>query len=108
MPVSLEVLELSFGKFTGGIPAEWSSMTNLKELRMNYCGLDGESCITKQTQRMTRETGEQDSEPFLPSFPARSFTGTIPASIGGLSSLQTLNLMGNALSGICFVLCRFR
>mgnify|MGYP002052845361 CR=1 FL=1 len=44
MPVSLEVLNLwDAGKFTGGIPAEWTSMTNLKELRMYNCGLDGES-----------------------------------------------------------------
>ena len=46
MPVSLKVLNLSGGnsghKFTGGIPAEWSSMTNLKELNMFNCGLDGE------------------------------------------------------------------
>ena len=47
MPVSLETLDLSGGfddeahKFTGGIPAEWSSMTNLKELKMANCGLDG-------------------------------------------------------------------
>ena len=48
MPVSLEILFLSGGnfaweahKFTGGIPAEWSSMTNLKELKMTNCGLDG-------------------------------------------------------------------
>ena len=56
MPVSLEVLDLSGGtdnleyggtdqrhKFTGGIPAEWCSMTNLKELKMVNCGLDGET-----------------------------------------------------------------
>ena len=48
MPVSLEVLNLSGDRgrennFTGGIPAEWSSMTNLKELTMAYCGLDGET-----------------------------------------------------------------
>ena len=50
MPASLEILDLSGGyysseahKFTGGIPAEWSSMTNLKELKMAFCGLDGES-----------------------------------------------------------------
>ena len=47
MPVSLEVLNLSGGldpghKFTGGIPPEWGSMTNLKELKMFNCGLDGE------------------------------------------------------------------
>ena len=58
MPVSLEELVLDGGmdmseyggqdnrhKFTGGIPVEWSSMTNLKELNMTNCGLDGESCV---------------------------------------------------------------
>ena len=45
MPVSLEVLNLSGGKFTGGIPTEWSSMTNLKELAMAGCGLDGECLV---------------------------------------------------------------
>ena len=50
MPVSLEILDLSGGqyggqehKFTGGIPAEWSSMTNLKKLDLANCSLDGES-----------------------------------------------------------------
>ena len=49
MPVSLEILNLSgmWGRtphaFTGGIPTEWSSMTNLKELHMRYCGLIGGS-----------------------------------------------------------------
>ena len=50
MPVSLEILNLSGGmfsgqehKFTGGIPAEWSSLTNLKQLNMSSCGLDGGS-----------------------------------------------------------------
>ena len=51
MPPSLEKLDLSSGssgnifdavhKFTGGIPTEWSSLTNLKELRMARCGLSG-------------------------------------------------------------------
>ena len=49
MPVSLKVLNLdNGGKFTGGIPAEWSSMTNLKELKMVACGLDGESLVLVQ------------------------------------------------------------
>ena len=56
MPVSLEILNLSgdasFGgtphKFTGGLPPEWSSMTNLKELTMVACGLDGESLVYVQ------------------------------------------------------------
>ena len=49
MPVSLKVLNLfDAGKFTGGIPAEWSSMTNLKELSMANCGLDGECLVYVQ------------------------------------------------------------
>ena len=28
-------------KFNGGIPSEWGALTNLKELKMFYCGLDG-------------------------------------------------------------------
>ena len=57
MPVSLETLDLSGGfgddahKFTGGIPAEWSSMANLKELRMAHCGLDGESVCSDIPRR---------------------------------------------------------
>ena len=42
MPPSLENLDMySAGKFTGGIPTEWGSLTNLKELKMAYCGLSG-------------------------------------------------------------------
>ena len=49
MPLSLEVLNLganvyNTNKFTGGIPAEWSSLTNLKQLSMSRCGLDG-ACL---------------------------------------------------------------
>ena len=47
MPPSLEILILgtilgdSHNKFTGGIPTEWSSLTNLKELNVARCGLSG-------------------------------------------------------------------
>ena len=46
MPPSLEILNLGYdryntNKFTGGIPAEWGSLTNLKELKLARCGLDG-------------------------------------------------------------------
>ena len=43
LSASLKVLDLQYGTFTGGIPAKWSLMTNLKELKMAYCGLDGET-----------------------------------------------------------------
>ena len=46
MPPSLEKLILgnslrNNNRFTGGIPTEWGSLTNLKELKMAYCGLSG-------------------------------------------------------------------
>ena len=41
MPPSLEKLEMRKAGFMGGIPAEWGSLTNLKELNMTRCGLDG-------------------------------------------------------------------
>ena len=41
LPVSLEVLDFGYNKFTGGIPSEWCALTNLKELKMSTCGLDG-------------------------------------------------------------------
>ena len=56
LPASLEVLDLSGGDgkkgnspphtFTGGIPFEWGALTNLKELNMAYCGLDGKPLRT--------------------------------------------------------------
>ena len=58
MPVSLEVLNLgddyrNNNNFTGGLPTEWSSMTNLKVLRMAYCGLDGESLVYVQCNKQS-------------------------------------------------------
>ena len=46
MPPSLETLILgkiigNLNRFTGGIPTEWGSLTNLKELKMDRCGLSG-------------------------------------------------------------------
>ena len=52
LPTSLEVLDVSGGvysphKFTGGIPSEWGTLTNLKELKLAYCGLDGKPLSTR-------------------------------------------------------------
>ena len=63
LPVSLEVLDLGGGeddtpfggrdkrhKFTGRIPSEWGALTNLKELKMAFCGLDGKP-LSIRTER---------------------------------------------------------
>ena len=52
LPVSLEVLNFGedYGnknKFTGGIPSEWGALTNLKDLKMVACGLDGKALSTR-------------------------------------------------------------
>ena len=49
LPISLEVFNLDGGrgntnksnKFTGEIPSEWGALTNLKQLTVVNCGLDG-------------------------------------------------------------------
>ena len=46
MPPSLEVLNLgdntgNTNVFTGGIPTEWGSLTNLKDLNLIGCKLNG-------------------------------------------------------------------
>ena len=57
LPISLEVLNLGDGreyngnKFTGGIPPEWGALTNLKDLKMAYCGLDGKP-LSIRTERL--------------------------------------------------------
>ena len=57
LPTSLEILNLAGGspnfggtphKFTGGIPSEWGALTNLKELNMANCSLDGKSLRTQR------------------------------------------------------------
>ena len=41
MPISIEILNLSYNKFAGGIPSEWGSLLNLKNLQMVKCGIGG-------------------------------------------------------------------
>ena len=62
LPTSLEILDISdggatyrdFRKFTGGIPIEWGALTNLKELKMACCGLDGAFGSTRSERFTSR------------------------------------------------------
>ena len=59
LPTSLEVLTLGVysdntNKFTGGIPSEWGALTNLKELEMAFCGLDGKPLRTRPERFTSR------------------------------------------------------
>ena len=57
LPISLEVFNLgedgfNSNKFTGGIPSEWGALTNLKELKMVACRLDGKPLRTRSERLM--------------------------------------------------------
>ena len=98
MPPSLEKLILgSIGlgnsnRFAGGIPTEWGSLTKLKELNMAQCGLNG---TLVSDPRYATEPNRR----FLTRSPFLRCAGAIPESIGNLTSLQTLNLFNNKLTG---------
>ena len=98
LPTSLEVLNLAGDdptywatgnshEFTGGIPPEWGALTNLKELKMAHCGLDGKP-LSIRTERHQ-----------LASNLTLSCTGVIPAELRQLVNLTKLWLQGNQLTG---------
>ena len=103
MPPSLEKLILGavFGnlnKFTGGIPTEWSSLTNLKELNVADCGLDGAFVCRHPCAYVPRNATEPNRK-FLTRSPFPRCAGAIPESIGNLTNLRVLWLFQNKLSG---------
>ena len=109
MPPSLEILTLGDlsrvgNNFSGGIPTEWGSLTKLKELNMAQCGLDGTLVsaprYTKEREERTgeRELGNGERSRTVPVALPRC-AGAIPESIGNLTSLRSLWLQHNALSG---------
>ena len=62
MPPSLENLQMfDAGKFTGGIPTEWGSLTKLQYLNMAECGLDGTLVSDpRYTGEREERTGERE------------------------------------------------
>ena len=100
MPASLVELVLDGGdsqqsslphEFTGGIPAEWRTLSHLKKLSMRSCGLDGPLPVLPSSL----EHLVLDGDPGLP----HKFTGGIPAEWGSLSSLRKLSLRHCGLGG---------
>ena len=104
MPVSLEVLDLSGTlyssdgtphEFTGGIPAEWISMTNLKELKMANCGLDGESAFPVTPRRSEFRSETRQTLNWKAETTTRARAGTVPAEMRSLINLEILDLWDN-------------
>ena len=96
LPTSLEILDISGGdvytdgrdhhKFTGGIPPEWGALTNLKELKMARCGLDG-------------AFGSTRSEPDFVLIWSLFFAGQLPKELGKLVNLKVFIARNNKLRG---------
>ena len=104
MPSALEILIMNRNKFTGGIPAEWGSLTNLKELKLAACGLDGACRVCSVQQNKVERQRECRQAVPIPSKSSQSdlrafLAGAVPATIGNLTNLQTLYLYDNELSG---------
>ena len=71
MPTSIEILDVSFNKFTGGIPSEWGSLTNLKSLAMYSCGIGG-TCVCQDVPSYRHPT---------PNLKQIACTGELPLSV---------------------------
>ena len=91
MPPSLEVIDLSKNFYTGGVPAELFSLTNLKTLNMAECGLDGPipvellrwKFVEGRTIELKRNAGLE-----------------LPSNIGELGdSVTKIDLSGHGLRG---------
>ena len=92
LPISLEVFNLgesskNTNKFSGGIPSEWGALTNLKELKMLACGLDGKPLRTR-------------SERVICVLIIALFAvGCLPKELGDLANLTVLDVSDNHLTG---------
>ena len=89
MPPSLENLFMrNAGKFTGGIPTEWGSLTKLKELKMARCGLDGtfahDPRYTKEREERTgeRELGNEERSRIVPIARSHGVQARFPSRSG--------------------------
>ena len=98
--MSLTVLNLSGGsysweahKFTGGIPSEWGALTNLKELKMKNCGLDGKPPSTRSERSYFFVFAES-----MPCCSGRTLPETLKL-LAPLANLEVLSLSGNQLGG---------
>lgn len=86
----LEILSLSFNKFTGHLPQKFlGQLKNLKFLGLGDNLFSGSIPSSIGGLSSLREL----------SLSYNQFTGAIPASLGQLSALRTLYLDGNKLSG---------
>ena len=123
MPPSLEMLNLgedssNTNRFTGGVPTEWSSLTNLKELKMVKCALDGPlpKAMPPSLEVLTLGIVATNTNKFADGVPSEwgsltnlktlemvgcGLDGNIPGSIGNLINLKKLWLQDNAFTGSC-------
>ena len=78
-------------EFTGGIPAEWSTLSHLKKLSMRSCGLDGPLPGLPSSLEQLVLDGDFRRP--------HNFTGGIPSEWRSLSSLKELSLQHCGLGG---------
>ena len=100
LPSSLLSIDVSGGDhwrtphnlFTGGIPPEWGTLTNLKMLKMARCGLDGAYGSTRTVSCWSvlfYLVGRLSILPWV------VVPGWVPTELAELTNLTTLYLNGN-------------
>lgn len=118
---SMQVLEIGQNGFTGPIPTEYGSLSNIRLLRLAETPISGtlpdffkdwkslkEIYIfsTPLTGTLPASIGHLSDTMTSISFGSNNFVGMIPTEYGLLEKLRTLSLSGNSLSGsIPHLLC---
>eukprot|EP00934_Nitzschia_sp_Nitz4_P009102 Nitzschia sp. Nitz4//scaffold510_size4247//462//3780//NITZ4_009250-RA/size4247-augustus-gene-0.1-mRNA-1//-1//CDS//3329553774//9092//frame0 len=88
---TLQVLDISAGRFQGSVPSEIGYMTNLRSLDI--------SSNFVLTGPLPTEIGLLTLLTSLDSSQRAALTGAIPSEIGTMSSLETLALQSSSISG---------
>ncbi|XP_024169352.2 receptor-like protein EIX1 isoform X2 [Rosa chinensis] len=114
--LSLVTLDLSHNQLEGGIPKGFQNLCSLESLTLDYNQLSEnieDSVKTLSCAENTLDTLDLGANWFWGSWPdlkhfsklrelylgANQLNGSVPESVGQLSSLETLSLFGNSLSG---------
>ena len=102
--------------FYGGIPAEWGALTNLKELRMVACELQGAHVMIRHTRthatNIALSSGDVPHEVFVllgklnvfdlsgnPKINAKTLIGHLSCNLSNLKNATTIDASNEELQG---------
>lgn len=111
VPASIQVIDLSYNRYSGNIPAAYSSLANLQQLELSYNQLTGSvPNFSGATSLQFLFLTQNNLTGTIPDFSGASslqylyldennLTGTIPVSLWASNSITDINLSSNQLTG---------